>query len=112
MLIASLLFFKLKTMEYEKTIPTRQFCDICGHVDRVMFWIPDELWAEVVPSHHQTSRVCLNCFTERADEKMVEWDKVIRLCPVSLFTQLSIQNRVARGEYSNEVHEFHVPAVA
>lgn len=92
----------------EKKIPTRQFCDMCNHVDRVMFWVPDEMWEEVIPTHHQTSRVCLNCFTERADEKMLPWDEVIKLLPYSLNREVKIQERVSKGEYTSEMLNFHV----
>lgn len=94
---------------FEKQIPIRQFCDICGHVDRVMFWVPDDMWFEVIPRHHYTSRVCLHCFTERADEKMVKWDKVIKLCPVSMATQVEIQVGVSHGEYKNGMNVWHEP---
>jgi len=80
------------TQEGERTIPTRMFCQICGHVHKIDFWVPNEIWVEAIHPKYQNGPVCLNCFTERADEHLLPWDKEIKfLVPCSLATQIEIQ---------------------
>ncbi len=69
---------------------TREMCAICGRVSRVGFHVPDEIWHEVVHAHYRSSILCLSCFTERADEHFVEWDKEIVFWPVSLATRMEL----------------------
>jgi DNA-binding NtrC family response regulator len=66
----------------------REMCAICGHVSRVGFWVPDEVWKHAIHPHYHNAIVCLSCFTERADEHMIEWDAKIKLYPVSMVTHL------------------------
>lgn len=73
----------------------REICAICGHVSRVGFRVPDEIWKHAIHPFYWTSIVCLACFAERADEHLIEWDKEIQFFPVSFATHLraSGQNR-------------------
>lgn len=67
---------------------TREICAICGNIVRVGFWVPNAIWKEVVHIHYQNSILCLECFTKRADEKFIEWDKLIKFYPVSFKSHL------------------------
>jgi len=67
---------------------TREICAICGHVSRVGFWVPDSMWREVIHVFYRESTICLACFTERADEHLVEWGGVIELYPVSFVAHM------------------------
>lgn len=70
-------------------IPTRERCGLCHAISPVGFWVPDETWAAVVhPSHLHTIH-CLRCFTDRADEKLIPWDRDIKFYPVSRATHLA-----------------------
>lgn len=69
-------------------IPTRERCAACQQPSPVSFWVPDETWAMVVHQFFQNSILCLPCFVSRADEKLIEWEKDIKLYPISLATQL------------------------
>jgi len=70
------------------------FCQICGHVHKIDFWVPDEIWDEAIHPRFKNTHICLNCFMERADEKLLQWDKTIKLVPCSLATQIEIQKSV------------------
>ena len=41
---------------------SRQTCKVCGRPDKFNFWVPDEVWAAVVPPAFQRRVVCLYCF--------------------------------------------------
>lgn len=71
-------------------IPMREMCQMCHRVSPVGFDVPDDIWQEVVHPHWQNSIICLACFIARADEKLVAWDRDIKLYPVSLASQLKI----------------------
>ena len=71
--------------------PTRMFCAICGHIHKIDFWVPNEIWNEAIHPYYQNSIVCLNCFMARADEKFLPWDKEIQLMPCSFYTQREVQ---------------------
>lgn len=64
----------------------REICSLCHRVNRVGFHVPNNVWQAVVHKSNQNSIVCLECFSHRADEKYIEWDKDIQLFPVSLYT--------------------------
>ncbi len=85
-------------MNTRQNIPTRMFCAICGHIHKIDFWVPDWVWNDVIHPHYNTSLVCLNCFMERADEKMIEWEKEIQLWPCSQATQIKIQQAAKEAE--------------
>lgn len=67
---------------------TREICGLCHRVSPVGFWVPDEMWSEVVHPHYIAAVHCLSCFIERADEKLVPWDTVIKFYPVSSRTHV------------------------
>jgi hypothetical protein len=76
------------TPQAEPSIPTREICGLCHRVSPVGFWVPNDVWAEVVHPHYRESVHCLSCFIERADEKLVKWDRVITFRPTSLRTHI------------------------
>jgi len=69
-------------------IPTREICKICYHVNPIGFKVPQKIWSAVNPLQENDCTICLSCFTRLADEKMIKWDKDIKLFPVSLKTHL------------------------
>lgn len=74
--------------------PTRMFCQICGKVHKIDFWVPNEIWEEAIHPRFRDTHVCINCFTERADEKLLFWDTEIKYYSTSLASQIEIQNGV------------------
>lgn len=64
----------------------REICALCGEVNRVGFHVPDNIWAAVVHVSRLHDIHCLRCFTRRADEKQVEWDRDIAFYAVSWVT--------------------------
>lgn len=77
--------------EMKQVAPTRMFCQICGHLHKIDFWVPDEIWDAAIHPRYKDTHICLNCFMERADERMLPWDKEIKLMPCSMATQNEIQ---------------------
>lgn len=76
-------------MSTGQTIPTRQICGLCHRVVAVGFHVPNEIWQEAVHPHYREAIHCLSCFIERADEKLLPWDREIRFFPTSLHTQVA-----------------------
>jgi hypothetical protein len=72
------------------SIPTRQRC--------VDFGVPDHLWRKAISDAYRNEILCLRCFISFADEKLLAWDLEIELRPVSLRTQMGIQQRVAEQD--------------
>jgi len=71
---------------------SREICKLCFRVNPVGFSVPDEIWKYTIPSEHQSDVVCLQCFARLADEKLIPWDRDIRLYPVSMYTHLDNVN--------------------
>lgn len=103
-------------MTFEKKIPNRMFCQICGQIHKIDFWVPDDIWKESIPEFYWHGPVCLNCFMNRADEKFIPWDKEIQFMPCSFYAQREIQiivettqqpTRKETSEEPNEVAEGH-----
>ena len=69
-----------------KRKPHREICHLCHEVNRVGFWVPDEIWRAALHESQWNAIVCLRCFTRLADERGVEWDKEIKFYPVSRIT--------------------------
>lgn len=86
----------------ERLVPSRQFCAICGHIHKIDFSVPNEIWAEAIHPYYHNSIVCLNCFMERADEKFLQWEKDIKLWPCSFHTQRQIQVDVTNSLKNSE----------
>ena len=51
----------------------RQTCKACGRRDKLDFWLPDEIWAAVVPPELVNRVVCLACFDEFARQRGVAY---------------------------------------
>lgn len=69
----------------------REICKACWEINRVGFYVPDEIWYAAVPIKLRNSVLCLNCFTRFADEKLISWDDQIKFFPVSARTHLRIK---------------------
>lgn len=66
----------------------REICGICHRAVKVGFYVPDDIWKSVVHPSKINDIHCLSCFTERADEKLIAWDREIEFYPVSLKTHI------------------------
>jgi hypothetical protein len=82
---------RLRNLDDTHRIPTRQFCAICGHIHKIDFHVPDHIWKLAIHTNWRNSIVCLNCFMERADEKLLPWDDTIELRPTSFYTRLKLR---------------------
>jgi hypothetical protein len=51
----------------------RQTCKVCGHVDKFDFYVPNEVWAAVVPPEYRNRVVCLSCFDDFATTRRVNY---------------------------------------
>lgn len=82
--------------------PHREICGLCHRVVAVGFWVPDDIWSAVVHHSYLTSIHCLNCFIERADEKLIDWSKDIKFYAISLRSEIeNIHNE------KDEMIKFH-----
>jgi len=70
------------------TIPTRERCAHCGRISAVGFHVPDQVWSAVVHPSLADAILCVACFADMADGKLVQWDDAIRFFPVSLRSHL------------------------
>lgn len=93
-------FKRLEQLQY----PHREICGLCHRAIAVGFWVPNDIWQAVVHPSHINTIHCLNCFTERADEKLINWSKDIQFYAVSLRSHLDdIYNGM------DEMQRFHTP---
>lgn len=79
-------------------IPTRERCAACHRISPIGFFVPNEIWEVVVHPSLQDSILCLSCFTSRADEKLIPWDKEILFFPVSFYTHLMLTREMELKE--------------
>ena len=93
-------FTRLEELQY----PHREICQLCHRVVAVGFWVPNDIWAAVVHRSHLNAIHCLNCFIERADEKLIDWSKEIKFYAVSLRSHLDYIY-----EEKTEMLPFHTP---
>ena len=85
----------------EKTpIPTRQVCKRCMKHSGLTFYTPDAIWEAVTQNRFQ--HLCLPCFVDMADERMIDWEEGLRIHCESMVSLRKCQERVSRGEYNNE----------
>jgi hypothetical protein len=57
----------------------RQICRVCNCQDKFNFYVPDEVWREVVPSEYQNKVVCLPCFDDFARRQDVDYSNAIEV---------------------------------
>jgi hypothetical protein len=57
----------------------RQICRVCNCQDKFNFYVPDEVWREVVPSEYQNKVVCLPCFDDFARKQNVDYSDSIEV---------------------------------
>ena len=74
-----------KTLEKR---PHREICGLCHRVSKVGFWVPHHIWKAVVHRSQLEAIHCLECFTERADESLIDWETDIKFMPSSLYGQI------------------------
>lgn len=55
----------------------RQRCKSCGHIDKFDFYVPDNIWADVVPNYLINHVVCLSCFDNFALQNGVKYGEYI-----------------------------------
>lgn len=61
-----------------------EVCERCARHSVVGFTVPDPMWALVIGDRYRI--VCLSCFDALAAPKLVQWDNVVELHPVSTET--------------------------
>lgn len=52
---------------------THQKCKACGRRDKFNFYVPDDIWAAVVPVRLHERVVCLGCFDRFARKRGVDY---------------------------------------
>ena len=57
----------------------RQRCRVCKCEDKFNFYVPDEVWQEIVPPEYQNKVVCLPCFDEFARKQNVDYSGSIEV---------------------------------
>lgn len=67
---------------------TRERCASCQHIRGLGFSVPDDVWAAVVHPQFFESILCLPCFAERGDARLVNWTEGLQVWAVSLVTHL------------------------
>lgn len=70
-------------------IATRERCQVCHQIRGLGFHVPNEVWAAVVHPSLRDSILCLPCFADRADAKLIPWERGLTIYPVSLHMHLS-----------------------
>ncbi len=51
----------------------QQTCKVCGRIDKFNFNVPDKIWEAVVPLEYRNRVVCLACFDDFAQKKMINY---------------------------------------
>ena len=87
------------------SVPTRPRCHCCERKIVADIQVPDELWAAVMHPSKRNGYVCLDCFADRADEKMIDWAAHIEITPLSLFSQVRAQGWKLVRETPRELAE-------
>jgi hypothetical protein len=67
---------------------TRMSCQLCHKRHGTAFSVPTEMWQMVMLEKYWWGEVCLDCFSQEADEKLVRWCEVITIYPLSLVVHL------------------------
>jgi len=57
----------------------RQRCRVCKCEDKFNFYVPDQVWREIVPPEYQNKVVCLPCFDEFARQRGVDYSESIEV---------------------------------
>jgi len=87
-----------KSLTVNNMIPTREVCSSCGNIIKIGFHVPNKIWKKVVHPSNLNNILCLECFTRKADEKLIEWDKEIKFYPVSFYTHLSRIGKLVKSK--------------
>lgn len=73
-------------MSSNTSLPSRERCACCKRYSPVGFSVPNAIWDLVVANEFYHSILCVSCFADMGDERLVEWDTEIEFYPVSLAT--------------------------
>lgn len=74
-------------------IPTRPRCARCQRFITIDTWADDDLWLEVIGPLQGPGYICADCFTRAADERLIRWEGRVSFVPISLRSQMDIQER-------------------
>lgn len=91
-------------------ITTRERCQMCHRYNPVGFHVPSWLWELAVHPHWQNSIVCLDCFIRGADEKMLRWERQIKLYPMSLAAHIEFAADVELPPDAGGREDHHEPS--
>ena len=83
----------IEELEKAETV-TNSRCAMCQKRYSVEFLVPHDVWERAIHPDWYKSRICLNCFIQEADAKLIQWDESITFKPFSLITNIktSIKN--------------------
>ena len=70
---------------------SREICRSCWRPSPVGFSVPDAAWKAVRHPQLPGDVLCIICFAQLADEKLIQWDREITFYPVSLVTLHSLE---------------------
>ena len=76
---------------------TREMCRCCWRPSPVAFLVPDAIWEAAVHPAFRDQVLCVMCFACFADERLVEWDRDIRLIPTSAVVMMDEEPGEASG---------------
>lgn len=68
--------------------PMRERCGMCHRVNPVQFHVPPDVWLASVPEEFEDKPLCILCFADLADERLVPWALEIEFYPVSLASRV------------------------
>lgn len=85
-------------MSSDTALPSRERCQCCNRYSAVGFWVPNRVWDRVVPNQFHESPLCVACFADMGDERMIAWDQEIQFFPVSLATHHDVVSPKCNGE--------------
>jgi len=68
--VMTIRFFKARWRAFKEQ---KQTCKVCGQVQELEFYVPDEIWESVVPKKFAQTAMCLRCFDRFAKEAGVDY---------------------------------------
>lgn len=83
-------------MGHRKELQQQQTCKVCSQPDKFNFYVPDEIWAAIVPKKFRQRVVCLYCFDEFAREARIDYAEHLSTL-VFAGNQASFEFRVSSG---------------
>lgn len=71
-------------MSSDTALLSRERCQCCKRYSPVGFYVPNQIWDLAIPNEFHESPLCIMCFADMADERLVDWSKDVQFFPVSL----------------------------